>query len=76
MEQDGHLIDSQGFIESDGQGRKGGSSGLTQSPVALLAGLALVRNGGRSIDRTQTGQFLAGKIFTPQDFVQVESTRK
>jgi hypothetical protein len=68
MERDGHLISSDGFIESDEQGRKGGSSGLTQSPVPLLAGLALIRNGNRSIDRTQTGRFLAGKVFTPQDF--------
>lgn len=72
----GYRLDAQGFILSDEQGRRGGASGLTESPVRLLRDFTLIRNGGRAFTRTQVGDVLDGKTLSGEDFTgQVEGIK-
>jgi hypothetical protein len=68
MERAGYRVDAHGFILSDEEGRRGGASGLTESPVRFLRDFTLIRNGGRAFTRTHLGDVLDGRTFFPQDF--------
>jgi hypothetical protein len=68
MERAGYRVDAHGFVLSDEEGRQGGASGLTESPVRFLRDFTLIRNGGRAFTRTHLGDVLDGRTFFPEDF--------
>ncbi|KAK4626619.1 hypothetical protein CLAFUW4_05025 [Fulvia fulva] len=70
---DGWDVAADGFILKDGDGRRGGSSGLTQSPVQFLKVLMTkVRRNGEGISKTHMGKLLEGALFQRSDFDNVE----
>ncbi|EME77662.1 uncharacterized protein MYCFIDRAFT_84294 [Pseudocercospora fijiensis CIRAD86] len=69
MGQQGWQVDANGFIERDEQGRVGGESGLTKSPVNFFKILmSKIRRSGENISKTQMGSLLDGKLFEESDF--------
>ncbi|KAF2217449.1 hypothetical protein CERZMDRAFT_92099 [Cercospora zeae-maydis SCOH1-5] len=61
--------DATGFILQDDQGRRGGESGLENSPVNFMKVLmSKIRKNGESIVKTQMGELLEGKLFQHSDF--------
>ena len=64
MEQQGWKVGSDSFILSDGNGRLGGSSGLSKSPVNFFKVLlSKIRRNGDDISKTDMGGLLDGKPF-------------
>jgi hypothetical protein len=64
MESQGWKIGTDGFIQSDGAGNVGGSSGLTQSPVGFFKVLmSKIRRNGDGIAKTDMGKLLEGQPF-------------
>lgn len=62
-------VATDGFIVKDGQGRIGGTSGLTQSPTRFFkALLSKIRRNGDGISKTDMGQLLEGKLFQKSDW--------
>lgn len=55
---DDERLDSDGFILQDAEGRVGGGSGFTLSPVTFLKDLMLIRRDSRSIRGTHVGDML------------------
>lgn len=69
MGEQGWEVAADGFILSDEQGRSGGGSGLSQSPVNFLEILmSKIRRNGDGIAKTHMGSLLKGKLFRPSDF--------
>lgn len=66
---EGWKVAADGFILSDGQGRVGGTSGLSKSPVNFLKTfLTKIRRDGQGIDKTHMGRLLEGRLLQPSDF--------
>ncbi|SMQ45486.1 unnamed protein product [Zymoseptoria tritici ST99CH_3D7] len=65
---DGWEIAADGFIVKDGDGRRGGSSGLQKSPVEFFKALCKIRRYGRGIDKSKLGKVLDGHLLWPDDF--------
>lgn len=64
MEEEGWQVDAEGFILHDGQGRVGGLSGVTRSPVKFLkVFMSNIRRNGDGIAKTHMGSLLEGKLF-------------
>jgi hypothetical protein len=64
MEQQGWKVATDGFIQSDGTGKTGGSSGLKQSPVGFFkVFMSKIRRNGDGISKTDMGHLLEGKPF-------------
>jgi hypothetical protein len=64
MDEQGWKVSTDGFIIKDGQGRVGGSSGLTKSPMNFFKILmSKVRRNGDGISKTDVGRLLEGKSF-------------
>ncbi|SMR57643.1 unnamed protein product [Zymoseptoria tritici ST99CH_3D1] len=67
--QDGWEIAGDGFILKDGEGRRGGSSGLSKSPVEFMKVLmSKIRRNGEGISKTHMGRILDGQLLTREDF--------
>ncbi|KAK4550970.1 hypothetical protein LTR86_011321, partial [Recurvomyces mirabilis] len=59
MAKSGWIVAPDGFLNRDGEGRVGGESGLTKSPVSLARSLlSKIRRDGRSIAGTHLGSLL------------------
>ncbi|KAI1323920.1 hypothetical protein F5Y16DRAFT_328019 [Xylariaceae sp. FL0255] len=68
---DGEIIAPDGFILKDSQGRIGGESGFTQSPVEFFKILCTrIRRHCESIDKTHMGRILDTQLLMPKDFEQ------
>ncbi|KAK5124339.1 hypothetical protein LTR08_005737 [Meristemomyces frigidus] len=64
MEDQGWQVDADGFILRDEQGRVGGVSGVTRSPINFLKVLmSKIRRNGDGIAKTHMGSLLEGKLF-------------
>jgi len=57
-----------GFIVRDGEGRKGGESGLQQSPVKFIGTVARIRKNGEGVNKTHMGRLLDGRLFRQEDW--------
>ncbi|KAG8166635.1 hypothetical protein KVR01_002324 [Diaporthe batatas] len=69
MTDQGWKLSPEGFILSDDQGRAGGASGLTESPVGFFHTLmSKIRRNGDGIDKTDMGGLLVGRTFQESDF--------
>jgi len=68
MSDAGWTVAMDGFIVRDGQGRKGGESGLQQSPVKFVGRVARIRKNGEGIEKTHMGQLLDGKLFRKEEW--------
>jgi hypothetical protein len=68
MQEAGYQVDAHGYILSDEDGRRGGASGLLQSPTRFLKEITLIRNGGRSFGRTHLGDVLNGGTLYKENF--------
>ena len=65
----GWKIAADHFILSDNQGRVGGESEATASPVrAIRTLMTAIRRNGEGIDKTDIGRLLDGKLFKKDDF--------
>jgi hypothetical protein len=65
MDEQGWKVSTDGFIIRDDQGRVGGSSGLTKSPMNFFKILmSKVRRNGDGISKTDMGRLLEGKPFS------------
>ena len=62
--QEGWIISPDGFIVQDGDGRIGGESGLSASPVPFVRAVAQIRKNGEAIARTDLGKMLDGSVLT------------
>lgn len=63
------IVDADGFIRQDLQGRRGGASGLSQSPVSFMQSLmSTVRRNGEAINKTHMGRVLKGQLLQEGDF--------
>lgn len=70
---DGWEIAGDCFIMKDGEGRRGGSSGLSKSPVEFIKVLmSKIRRNGEGISKTQVGRMLDGQLLTADDFQELE----
>jgi len=56
-------VAADGFIVRDAQGRRGGGSGLQQSPVKFMGMVARIRKNGEGVEKTHMGRLLDGKLF-------------
>ncbi|KAK4551476.1 hypothetical protein LTR86_011153 [Recurvomyces mirabilis] len=69
MAKSGWIVAPDGFINRDGEGRVGGESGLTKSPVSLARSLlSKIRRDGRSIAGTHMGSLLNGQLLRESEF--------
>ena len=69
MEAEGWKVGADGFIIKDGQGRVGGSSGLSKSPANFFKILmSKVRRNGDGISKTDMGRLLEGKPFQESEW--------
>lgn len=69
MAASGWGIAADGFIMSDSNGGVGGDSGLTTSPLKFIKMLMTkIRRNGESIDKTDMGSLLEGKILASSHF--------
>ncbi|KAK3669652.1 hypothetical protein LTR78_010469 [Recurvomyces mirabilis] len=69
MAKSGWIVAPDGFINRDGEGRIGGESGLTKSPVSLARSLlSKIRRDGRSIAGTHMGSLLNGQLLRELEF--------
>lgn len=69
MTEQGWKVDADGFILSDGTGRKGGRSRLSKSPNTFFrVFLSKVRRNGDGIAKTHMGSLLDGKLFEAGEF--------
>jgi len=63
-------VATDGFIINDGQGRVGGTSGLTASPTRFFKVLmSKIRRNGDGISKTDMGLLLDGKSFEESDWM-------
>lgn len=69
MSEQGWQVAADGFILSDAQGRRGGGSGLQESPVnSLKVLLSKIRRNGDGISKTHMGDLLEGKLLQASEF--------
>jgi hypothetical protein len=67
MEKQGWKVDAAGFILSDNQGRVGGKSGLTKTPISFLKSLFTSRRNGHGFGKSHVGKLLEGHVFQKED---------
>jgi hypothetical protein len=69
MEKQGWRVGNDGFIVKDSQGRIGGTSGLTKSPMNFFkVFMTRVRRNGDGISKTDMGRLLEGQAFHEADW--------
>lgn len=69
MTEAGWTVTADGYILSDDRGRRGGGSGVLESPVHFLKILmSKIRRNGDGISKTHMGNLLEGKLFQASDF--------
>jgi hypothetical protein len=69
MEKQGWRVGNDGFIFKDSQGRIGGASGLTKSPMNFFkVFMSKIRRNGDGISKTDMGMLLEGKPFQECDW--------
>jgi hypothetical protein len=69
MEKQGWRVGNDGFIVKDSQGRIGGTSGLTKSPMNFFkVFMSRVRRNGDGISKTDMGRLLEGQAFHEADW--------
>jgi hypothetical protein len=77
MDEQGWKVSTDGFIIRDDQGRVGGSSGLTKSPMNFFKILmSKVRRNGDGISKTDMGRLLEGKPFQKSHWKAKDQTEK
>ncbi|SPO01443.1 uncharacterized protein DNG_04116 [Cephalotrichum gorgonifer] len=65
---DDEVLDSDGFILRDVQGRTGGESGFKKSPVKFIKDLMLLRRDSQGISRTHVGDMLDNRPLSEESF--------
>ncbi|KAM0718943.1 hypothetical protein Q7P37_006015 [Cladosporium fusiforme] len=68
-EQQGWKVGTDGFILGDAQGKAGGASGLTKSPMSFFKVLmSRIRRNGDGISKTDMGRLLEGTTYEKSDW--------
>lgn len=65
---DGEVVDSDGFILRDVEGRVGGESGFSRSPVRFMRDLMTIRRDCQAIERTHVGDMLDNRPLSKGSF--------